>query len=231
MSEVPARCAPFEEDLSALLDGQLEAQRANDVRTHVASCTDCTRRADALRGVDVALRSIAATPVSAAQAARLRPILAAERPAHRAPSRRRRWITPAALVATAAAAAAVVLVMRPVAPVAPEFEIAVVEQVAPKTRADAEAAAREMAAKIDTPMGASAPPSDPATHNEALSDAAGGVAAPDLLDAASDPDLVLATQLSELPALGSLRDLEVVEQLDLIEALGALDDAGAGEAR
>jgi anti-sigma factor RsiW len=228
MSEVPARCAAFEEDLSALLDGQLDAQRAHEVRAHVASCADCTRRADTLRGVDVALRSIAATPVSAAQRARMRPVRAPERPVQRAPLRRRRWIAPAALVATAAAAAAVVLVMRPIAPVAPELERVVAEQAVSKTRAEAEVAAREMAAKIDTPIGASTPPSAPAARNEALADAAGGVAAPDPLDDASDEDLALATALREVPALDSPRDLEVIEQLDLVETLGALDDAGAG---
>lgn len=184
MSEVPARCAPFEEDLSALLDGQLDASRAAEVRLHVASCADCTRRVDALRGVDVALRSIAATPIDAGQRDRMRPALAAERAAHRAPPRRRRrWLAPAAFAATAAAAAAVLLVLRPVAPEIPIGVAAPATPAASKTRADAEVIAQEMAAKIDTPIGANAPS--------------------DLLDDASDEDLALAMALREAPAVDS----------------------------
>jgi len=102
MNEVPARCAPFEEDLSALLDEQLDPRRASEVRAHLASCADCTQRQHALRGVDLALQRIAAAPVGAGQRVRMRPVLAPAQPAHRAPPRRRRWIAPAALVAPAA---------------------------------------------------------------------------------------------------------------------------------
>jgi putative zinc finger protein len=234
MSEAPARCAPFEEDLSALLDAQLDAHRAGEVRAHLASCAACARRLDRLRGVDAALQRIAATPVDAAQRARMRPVLAPERSARRvAPPRRRRWIAPAALVATAAAAASLYLTLRPAQPVAtPAAMVAVVEpSLAPRaatTQEDAEVAARKLAENVHTPMGASTPPSAAAERTEPVGEAAGGSAAPDLLDDASDEDLALATALRELPVLDSPRDLEVVEQLDLLERLGSLDGDKAG---
>jgi hypothetical protein len=57
-----------------------------------------------------------------------------------------------------------VLVLRTQSPFAPSAEhiVVVAERVAPKLRADAEVAARELTAHRDAPLGASAPPSDEA---------------------------------------------------------------------
>ncbi len=229
MSEVPARCAPFEEDLSALLDEQLDARRASEVRAHLAGCSACTRRVEALRGVDVALRRIAAMPLDAAQRERLRPALAPAAPARRGAPRRRRWIAPAALVAAAAAAATLMLVLRPQEPAAPAaIPVVVAERTVPGTSAETGLAAHPLTAPSGTPLGASAAPDDAAPRAKTPVEAAGGIASPDLLDDASDEDLALATALRDLPVLDSPRDLEVVEQLDLLETLGRLDTDGPG---
>lgn len=173
MNPIAERCPPYDDDLSALLDGQLDATRAAAVRAHAESCRDCARRLAALRGVDAALRCVAAAPLDATRSARMRTALAARlrdeangaSPLHRTPPRRRRWLAPVGFAAAAAAAAALFVVMRTQPPVAPPAERVVVasaERVTPKLRADAEAAAREMTAHRDAPLGASAPPSDDA---------------------------------------------------------------------
>ena len=166
MSEIAERCAPFEADLSALLDGQLDAPRAGEVQAHAESCRDCARRLGALRAVDGELRDLAAAPADPVRIDALRSALAsrlredagglAQAPvARRAPPRRRRWLAPVAL---AASAAALLLVMRPDAPVvAPAGEASVAPQRAAKSFADAAAAAGKLKAGLDTPIGASAP--------------------------------------------------------------------------
>jgi anti-sigma factor RsiW len=70
-SDVPARCAPYDEDLSALLDGELDAGGAAVVRNHVEACARCTARVEALRAVDTRLRAMAAAVPSPAEAERL----------------------------------------------------------------------------------------------------------------------------------------------------------------
>ena len=169
MCEIAERCAPFEAELSALLDGQLDASRAGDVQVHADSCRDCARRLAALRTVDGELRRVAAVPADPARIEALRSALASRlreqasgdaRPpiTRRDPPHHRRWLAPVALTATAAAAAALMLVMRPRVPVvAPPNEFVVARQAAPQLRADAERAAREFNAGLDTPIGASAP--------------------------------------------------------------------------
>lgn len=198
MNPIAERCAPFDDDLSALLDGQLDAPRAAEVRAHAESCRDCAQRLAALRGVDAALRRVAAAPLDATRSERMRSALAASLrdeangaaqgtpPLHRTPPRQRRWLAPVGFAATAAAAAALVLVLRTQSPVAPSAErgVVVAERVAPKLRADTEVAARESTAHRDAPLGASAPPSD---------------------EVATTPP-----------------DPELLEQLDLLEALAGL---------
>jgi anti-sigma factor RsiW len=188
MNPIAERCAPFDDDLSALLDGQLDATRAADVRAHAESCRDCAQRLAALRGVDTALRRMAAAPLDASRRERMRSALATSLrdeadgatqgapPRHPAPPRRRRWLAPAGFAAAAAAVATLVVVTRmqpPAAPPAERVVVAAAERVAPKLRADAEAAAREFTAHGDAPLGASAPPSaealDPAAALATLS--------------------------------------------------------------
>jgi hypothetical protein len=177
MNPIAERCAPFDDDLSALLDGQLDAKRAADVQAHAESCRDCAQRLAALRGVDTALRHMAAAPLDASRRERMRSAVAmglrdeasgaaqGASPQQRTAPRRRRWLVPAGFAAAAAAATALFVVTRTQPPVATPTErvaIAAAERVAPKLRADAEAAARALTAQGDAPLGASAPPSDEA---------------------------------------------------------------------
>jgi hypothetical protein len=131
MTETPETCLAFDEDLSAWLDGELEAARAAAVAAHVKGCPRCSARVDSLRAVDRHLRALAddATGLAARQA-RLRAGLAAaaagprsvparasrpardaaEPPSRVAPTPRRRRAL-AGLLAAAAAAALVLLVV------------------------------------------------------------------------------------------------------------------------
>jgi anti-sigma factor RsiW len=70
----PSTCRAFEEDLSALLDGELEAAREAEVRAHAAGCTRCAERLARLTRVDEALRSLpeAETPADLAERLRVR---------------------------------------------------------------------------------------------------------------------------------------------------------------
>lgn len=197
MSDVDPRCAAFEEDLSALLDGELEAARASEVRAHAAACAACTRRLAALRAVDAALGDVASAPLHgepprlAALRARLADrSSAAGTGARRAPPRRRtRWLLPAVAGATAAAASALFTLLRPdPAPIASDRGVAIVAQASEPTPAAPPAFAREqLGARDFAGHGASAPDDEQAP-----------AAAPDLaaIDAA---------------------DLEVVALLDVLD--------------
>jgi hypothetical protein len=217
MSEIAQGCAPFEADLSALLDGELDAPRAADVQAHADSCHDCARRLTALRSVDGELRRVAAVPVDPARLDAMRSALAtsfraeprsaARAPiaARTAPPRRRHWLPPAALAATAAAAAMLLLTLRPDAPVvapvvAPAREAVVSHEITGKLRADAEAVARELDAGIQKPIGASTPDEELAP------------AAPERAPARSVP-MPWASTLAELPPQTGEKLLVALEAL------------------
>lgn len=88
MSEIPADCLPFDADLSALMDAELDAGREAEVRAHVAGCPRCERRLAALGDVDRALADVPAPEVSADLSRRLAARLRGEMPP--APIARRR---------------------------------------------------------------------------------------------------------------------------------------------
>ena len=71
MVEIPATCLAYDEDLSGLIDGELRAERETEVSAHLEGCAHCRERLEALRGVDTALRSVAAPEVSPGLRARL----------------------------------------------------------------------------------------------------------------------------------------------------------------
>ena len=60
MVEIPVTCLAYDEDLSGLIDGELGDEREVEVHSHIEGCARCRERLDALRGVDTALRSVAA---------------------------------------------------------------------------------------------------------------------------------------------------------------------------
>ncbi len=115
MSKLLSACPGFEEDLSALLDGELEAARDARVRAHVSGCARCGERLAQLERVEAGLRTLSVHPVSEAVLQRVRGRLAEELPrfgraAPRRPRRRlRRLALPAGLVAAAAALALALL--------------------------------------------------------------------------------------------------------------------------
>lgn len=102
-------CEAYDEDLSALLDGELSEERETEVRGHAASCPRCARRLDALRSVDGLLASAPAPPVPHDLRARLDARIAADARRRRPPARppRLRRLGRPALGFAAAAAAAV----------------------------------------------------------------------------------------------------------------------------
>jgi anti-sigma factor RsiW len=115
MREVAERCRPFDEDLSAWIDGELAAERRREVDAHLEACPRCAARLDELRGVDRALAGLAAPAVAPDLRARLERRIAAEgKPDRlRPPPRRRRRTSLLAVPAAAAAALALYLVARP----------------------------------------------------------------------------------------------------------------------
>ena len=71
-------CEGFAEDYSALLDGELDAGRAVQMRAHVEGCAYCEAELQALRNVDAMLRAAPAPEVPSDLHARLRARIAAE---------------------------------------------------------------------------------------------------------------------------------------------------------
>ena len=113
------------EELSAWLDGELDARRGAEVESHLASCDECASARDALRGVDRALQAVPLPEATEDRLARLRTRLTSEAtasagdaaearetaPARRTPPKRARGVAPPrpsrlrwAVVASAAAA-------------------------------------------------------------------------------------------------------------------------------
>lgn len=55
---MPVGCEAWVEDLSALIDGELSAEREAEVRAHVDSCESCRARVGALCQVGLALAEL-----------------------------------------------------------------------------------------------------------------------------------------------------------------------------
>jgi Putative zinc-finger len=78
MSGIPERCAPFDADLSAWIDDELDRERAATVGEHVGACARCGAQARALREVDETLCATAIPPAPESLRARLRGRIALE---------------------------------------------------------------------------------------------------------------------------------------------------------
>lgn len=225
MAPLRPECAAFDEDLSALLDGELAPPREQELRGHLAGCAQCSARAAALREVDDALRALPAPPLPAGLEARLRARLHEERreaatsagpPQRGSPRRRRRWVAWSAIGSAAAASLALYLVSgRDASPPrearapgeAPSAELARREAPAvPAPRGTAERAGGEtrLGVQAGTPPAAAA--AEPAPE-------LGGV---------PEEELALALELD------TLADLELLESLELVERLAALTPPGSG---
>lgn len=132
---MPASCMAYDEDLSALVDEELSAEREAELREHVAGCERCAHRLEAFCDVDLALASVPAPEVPGDLRARLAARVAADqapaRPAVRArsaPPAPRRRATGGRVAALLAVAAALVLAVwfavRGDAPVQPALPVA-----------------------------------------------------------------------------------------------------------
>jgi len=222
MSDILETCAPFEADLSALVDGELDPGREAEVREHLSGCAACRERLEALCDVDLALASIAVPPVPAGLRERLGERIArdaaapdgrdASRPAPvrpRAPRRPRRRLWRPALGAALAAAAALALYLalggldsfRPLQKPAPEPPVAVtVPERAPAGGEIAQAPA--------------VPP--PEAARQEVEPAA------DPLANASEDDLAGILDLE------TVEDLDLIANLDFLERWVALQDGASG---
>lgn len=223
MPEAPTRCLPFVDDLSALLDDELEAGREAELRAHVESCPHCSRVMHELCNVDLALASLAAPAVDSALRGRLAARLAREdapratpRPARPAPARRPRRGRVLGLAGALAAAAAVVLVLllglpRDVSQPAPPIA------QAPAPPADPGAPPPEPTQTAREPAPAPFPVPEEAEPPEARLAARSLAPA---LEGVADEDVALLLELDEV------EDLDLIANLDLLEALVDLAPPG-----
>jgi len=228
---------PYEEDLSAFLDGELDGEREQEIRAELGRNPTLAARLEALAAVDAELRAIPARSVPDELHTRLRARIAAQTsgvdgpasshrtPAStpRAPRRRRRWLGPSAVAAAAvvAALAWLVFLARPSGDL-PEERFA---EEAPQPERFAEEAPQPERLAEQTPQ----PERAPALQIEApeagppsrIAESAAPAEPIDLEDA-SDEEIELAMDW-EL-----LEDLELLEELDLLEAMAARSRRGQG---
>jgi len=230
MSKILETCAPYEADLSALVDGELAPEREAEVRAHLGGCAACSERLETLCDVDLALASIAVPPVPAGLRAQLaeriardaatpgerdasRPVSvrpqAPRRPAPSAARRPRRRLSRPALGAALAAAAALALYLAvtrwdsslPLEAPAPELPVA--ESV--PERADAGVEIAEAA-----PL---QPPEAPRPQVEPAADPLTGV---------SKEDLAVILELE------TIEHLDLIANLDFLERWAALEEGASG---
>jgi len=115
------RCERSAENLSAFLDGELDAQTANEIAAHVASCTRCGARLEALRRVDADLAALPSPAIAGDLQQRLHARIAADASAQRRGPPRRRRLPLLPVSAAAAAAATAVLYLAVGGEVPPEL--------------------------------------------------------------------------------------------------------------
>jgi len=222
MPDILETCAPFEADLSALVDGELDPGREAEVREHLGACAACSERLGALCDVDLALASIAVPPVPAGLRARLADRIArdaatpdgrdAPRPEPvrpRAPRRPRSRLWRPALATALAAAAALALYLaragldsfRPLKEPAPEPPVAV--SVPDRAPGGVEVAEATPVRPPEAARPEVAPAADP-------------------LASASEEDLAVILELD------TVEDLDLIANLDFLERWVALQEGASG---
>jgi anti-sigma factor RsiW len=217
VAEIAAACRAFDEDLSALLDGELGAERRAELEAHVAGCPGCASRLEALRAVDRALAALPAPSVAPDLGVRLRRRLQHERFAgwHRARFRR---VSRSALILPPAAAAAAGLVLYLV--LSPPGEVD--GPVAPVPVAKAPAApvpvAKAPAAPVPVAKAPAAPVREPA-RREAEAPAPEPQVARQVEPAPVEAEL----ESLDTEALAVVLELETIEDLPVIANLEVLE--------
>jgi hypothetical protein len=227
VTRIPAACMAYDEDLSALLDGELPAGREAELRAHLDVCARCAKRLEELCSVDLALASLPAPApagdlharlaarIAAGTAGEARPRDEALRPPRRArgapPAPRRRAL---ALGLAAAAAAALLLAvwgaLRGGGEVAPGAPLAHSRPQPPTPLAPTPAPEPE-------PLVAREQAAPPAPAEPALAVAEAGL--PELADLA-ESDVAMLVELE------TVEDLDVIANLDLLERFLALEERG-----
>lgn len=200
-----AGCEAVDEDLSALIDGELAPGRVSQVETHVAGCPRCRGRLAALRAVDRGLAKLALPALPGNLRERLqrrieRPAVAAGR---RGPAPRRRWLLVPAAAAAAAALALAFLLQPSHAPqpaTVARVETSVPEE-APAPAPERPPAAPEPAVVATLDAGAPAPVRAPVTV----------------------PERALAPPAPAPLEIESVEDLDVIANLELLEAFVAME--------
>jgi anti-sigma factor RsiW len=221
MTNISETCAPYEADLSALVDGELAPEREAEVRAHLGGCAACSERVEALCDVDLALASIAVPQVPADLRVRLaeriaredadrearaasRPTRAASRPTSgrpqaprppAAPPRRPRRGLSRAVLAVASAAAAALALYLAVTGVDSSLPL---EAPAPELRV------------------AESVPERPATPKEEVAPEA------DVLAEASEEELAVILELE------TVENLDLIANLDFLERWLALEEGPSG---
>jgi hypothetical protein len=253
VESVPETCQPYDEDLSALLDGELSGGRAAALRAHSDACPRCTAQLAALRRANERVVSALRVPLTEEDAqiarveAQLRTRLAgvgplegtrrgALRPAPPRLRKRGRWIVAAGLGLAAAAALALALLYEARAPMqftpVPPPPIAQTPPPAPPPtpppQAEPPKAAGAPQSVAELPVTKSVPvrprpPAPPAPQPEQSTHPL--PSAPPEMDLASadEEDIELASRLD------MLEDFEVIQKLDLLERLRKAEEgAGSG---
>jgi hypothetical protein len=250
VESVPETCLPYDEDLSALLDGELPGERAAALRAHSATCPRCAAELEALRRANERLRSALRAPVPeedvriARVEARLRACLAQEAPVGGRPTQKReaqapqrqrtRWIVSVGLGLAAAAALGLGLLFQARTPVhPPPAALPPVAEVPAPPPPSPSPAPQETPAPVthapqavaELPMVKPAPARPHAPAPPAPPEPRPLPSAPPEVDLASadEEDIELATRLD------MLEDFEVIQKLDLLERLRRAEEgAGSG---
>jgi hypothetical protein len=226
-----ATCRAFEEDLSALLDGELEPAREAEVRAHTAGCARCAERLARLARVDEALRSLPDTETPSDLAERLRVRLDEERRRSSASAEDRGRSLPRGRSSDEGRRRSLDARQAPPSHRPPPRRRRWIPLAA---TALAAAAALALYLVFGRPRPAGEEPTLAERERTAPEPEIAGrevptqplseelVSGPELgaIRAASDEELALALDLD------TLADLDVIERLDVLEQLAALDGAG-----
>ncbi|MBT38089.1 MAG: hypothetical protein CL938_06020 [Deltaproteobacteria bacterium] len=230
MPEIPVDCLPFDEDLSALIDSELDEGREAEVRAHVETCSHCAGRLEALGSVDRALADIPVSEVPADLSRRLAARLATTgapvvQRRRRAPPPARRWQRAAGALAAAAVVAVAVFLGLPGEPPQRSPRLALEPELAePRLALEPELAEPQLAAvpELAEPLLALEPElAEPRVELAAVDpvpkrrDEAGFERLPALADRdVDDVALLLAVaELAESDDRGLVANLELLEML------------------
>jgi len=241
MPEDPMPCGVLEQDLSALVDGELAESRANELREHVSGCARCTARVDAFEAANVRLASLPVRSVPADLRARLQARIDAEEAESAAPDgrrtslrppppTRRRWLASPALATAAALAAAVALywVLVPgdaIRPGTSELPPMAHEEPAPAPEPDPLPIRPEPVAPQIAETPAPLPPELEAPQQAPPTEVAVVPPAPEVSPSSDvEFDAVPAEEIELALELDTIEDLDVIANLEVLEALVALSE-------